>query len=54
VVRWNGAERTTTFVDSTHLTVAIPESDLSQHGSATLDANNPGSGNSNSISFLIN
>jgi uncharacterized repeat protein (TIGR01451 family) len=54
VMRWNGAERTTTFVDSTHLTVAIPESDLSQHGSATLDANNPGSGNSNSISFLIN
>jgi hypothetical protein len=55
VVRWNAAERTTTFVDSTHVTVAIPASDLSQSGSsATLDANNPGSGNSNSISFPIN
>ena len=54
VVRWNGAERTTTFVDSTHLTVAIPASDLSQHGIATLDGNNPGSGNSNSVSFPIN
>jgi trimeric autotransporter adhesin len=54
VVRWNGAERTTTFVDSAHVTVAIPASDLSQSGSATVDANNPGSGNSNSISFAIN
>jgi hypothetical protein len=55
VARWNAAERTTTFVDSTHVTVAIPASDLSQSGSsATLDANNPGSGNSNSISFPIN
>ena len=55
VVRWNAAERTTTFVDSTHLTVAIPASDLVQSTSATLlDANNPGSGNSNSVSFPIN
>jgi len=28
VLLWNGAERTTTFVDSSHLTVAIPASDL--------------------------
>jgi hypothetical protein len=55
VVRWNGAERTTTFVDSAHLNVAIPASDLVHSTNATLlDANNPGSGNSNSISFPIN
>ena len=54
VLMWNGSERTTTFVDSAHLTVAIPASDLSQRGSATLTVNNPGSGNSNSILFSIN
>jgi uncharacterized repeat protein (TIGR01451 family) len=54
VVTWNGAERTTTFVDSTDLTVAIPASDVSQSGTATLTVNNPGSSASNSISFAIN
>lgn len=54
VVTWNGAERTTTFVDSSDLTVAIPASDLSQSGTATLTVNNPGSSASNSISFAIN
>src|SRR6202030_525633 len=29
VLTWNGAERTTSFVDSSHLTVAIPASDIS-------------------------
>lgn len=54
VLLWNGAERTTTFVDSSHLTVAIPASDLGQSGSATLVVNNPGSANSSSVSFTIN
>jgi uncharacterized repeat protein (TIGR01451 family) len=53
-VLWNGAERTTTFVDATHLTVAIPASDLSHAGTATLVVNNPGSSNSGSIAFSIN
>ena len=54
VVTWNGVERTTTFVDSGHLAVAIPASDLSQSGTAMLAANNPGSGDSNSISLPVN
>ena len=54
VVTWNGAERTTTFVDSSDLTVAIPASDLSQSGTATLTVNNPGSADSNPITFAIN
>ena len=55
VLLWNGAERTTTFVDSSHLTAAIPASDLATSGTtATLMVNNPGSSNSGSISFTIN
>lgn len=54
VLKWNGAERTTTFVDSSHLTVAIPKADLSQAGTATLVVNNPGSSDSSSISFTVN
>jgi trimeric autotransporter adhesin len=54
VLTWNGAERSTTFVDSSHLTVAIPASDVSKAATATLAINNPGSNNSNSILFTIN
>ncbi|HEX8710898.1 MAG TPA: IPT/TIG domain-containing protein, partial [Terracidiphilus sp.] len=54
VLKWNGAERTTTFVDSSHLTVAIPKADLTQAGTATLVVNNPGSSDSSSISFTVN
>lgn len=54
VVLWNGAERSTTFVDGSHLTVAIPASDLAKSGNATVLVNNPGSSNSNSISFTVN
>jgi hypothetical protein len=54
VLLWNGGERTTTYVDSGHLTVAIPASDLAPSGTATLVINNPGSSNSNSVSFTIN
>lgn len=54
VLLWNGAERTTTFVDSSHLTIAIPASDVGASGVATLVVNNPGSSNSSSISFTVN
>ena len=54
VLTWNGAERTTAFVDASHLTVAIPASDVTQAGTATLAVNNPGSSNSGSISFAVN
>jgi uncharacterized repeat protein (TIGR01451 family) len=53
VLLWNGAERSTTFVDSAHLTVAIPASDVSQSGTANLVVNNPGASNSSSTSFNI-
>jgi uncharacterized repeat protein (TIGR01451 family) len=54
MLTWNGLERTTTFIDSSHLTVAIPASDLSKTGTATLVVNNPGSADSSSLSFAIN
>jgi hypothetical protein len=53
-VNWNGSYRTTTWVDSSHLTVAIPFSDLASAGSATLVVTNPGASASNSITFAIN
>jgi hypothetical protein len=53
VLLWNGAERSTTFVDSAHLTVAIPASDVSQSGTANVVVNNPGANNSGSISFNV-
>jgi uncharacterized repeat protein (TIGR01451 family) len=54
VLKWNGAERTTTYVDSSHLQVAIPAADVIQSGTATLVVNNPGSSDSSSVSFTIN
>ena len=33
-VRWNGADRTTTFVSATQLTAAIPASDIAATGTA--------------------
>jgi hypothetical protein len=53
VLLWNGNERTTTFMDSSHLSVAIPASDLAQAAPVTIEVNNPGSGNSASVSFTI-
>lgn len=53
VVTWNGADRTTTFVNSSTLNVTIPAADVSHAGTATLTVNNPGSANSGSISFTI-
>ncbi|WP_260735485.1 IPT/TIG domain-containing protein [Tunturiibacter lichenicola] len=51
---WNGSYRTTTIVDATHITVAIPASDLTNAGSATITAANPGANASNIISLSIN
>jgi trimeric autotransporter adhesin len=53
VVSWNGSPRTTTYVDSTHLSVAIPASDLASAQSVTLASRNPGSGDSNTISIAV-
>ena len=52
-VTWNGSYRLTRIVDSTHLSVAIPASDLSKPGAATLTAINPGAGPSSSLTINV-
>ena len=51
---WNGSYRTTTIVDATHLTVAIPASDLAATGSGNIAATNPGSSASNVLTIAVN
>lgn len=53
-VTWNGSYRTTTIVDATHVTVAIPASDLAGAGSGTLVATNPGAAASGALTVTIN
>jgi hypothetical protein len=53
-VTWNGSYRTTTIVDATHVTVAIPASDLASAGAANLVATNPGAPASNTLKITIN
>jgi len=55
VVRWNGADRVTTFISSTQLTAAIPASDLTATGVATVTVFNPapGGGASSGLPFTI-
>ena len=53
VVLWNGSPRTTTFVDNTHLSVAIAAADLATAKTVTLTSQNPGSGASNSLTVTI-
>ncbi|MCU1334751.1 MAG: glycosyl hydrolase, partial [Bryobacterales bacterium] len=55
VVRWNGQNRPTTFVDGNHLTVKVPASDLARVGRASLTAfkASNGGGASNAIGFNI-
>jgi len=53
-VTWNGSYRTTTVVDSAHVTVALPASDLANIGTASVVATNPGSAGSNSLTISLN
>jgi hypothetical protein len=53
-VLWNGSYRTTTIVDATHVTVAIPASDLLSAGSASVTAVNPGASASGALTITIN
>lgn len=54
VVRWNGADRSTTFVSNTQLRALISASDLSNAGVASVAVFNPGGGGgSNSLPFTI-
>jgi hypothetical protein len=52
-VNWNGSYRTTTILDATHLTVAIPASDLAVAGTASVTAINPGAGTSSAITIAV-
>lgn len=55
IVRWNGGNRTTTFVSSTKLTASIPASDIAGAGSANVTVFNPtpGGGTSAAATFAI-
>lgn len=55
VVRWNGADRPTTFVGSTQLRAAIGAADVSAAGTDSVTVFNPapGGGLSNALSFTV-
>jgi hypothetical protein len=55
-VRWNGTDRTTTFVSPTRLTAAIAAADIASVGTASVTVVNPGPGGgiSNGLTFTIN
>ena len=53
-VTWNGSYRTTTVLDSDHVTVDIPASDVTSAGSASVVATNPGGPASNTLTIAIN
>ena len=54
-VTWNAADRPTTYVNATQLTAAIPASDLSTGGTASVAIRNPAprGGTSNSLVFDV-
>jgi len=55
-VEWNGAARSTTFVNSGKVTAKILASDIATAGTATVTVKNPapGGGTSNALTFTIN
>lgn len=55
VVRWNGADRTTTFVSNRKVTAAISAADIAAEGAAvvTVFSPTPGGGTSNAVNFAI-
>ena len=55
VVRWNGANRTTTFGSATQLTATIPATDIAAAGTAQVTVFNPapGGGISSAQTFTI-
>ncbi|HKZ79240.1 MAG TPA: IPT/TIG domain-containing protein [Pyrinomonadaceae bacterium] len=56
VVKWNGSDRVTTFVNSTRLTAQITAADILSGGSFPVVVTNPGSvgSTSGSINFAVN
>ena len=55
VVRWNGSDRATSYVNNIRLTVSIPAADIATAGSASVTVFNPtpGGGTSNAVTFSI-
>jgi hypothetical protein len=53
VVRWNGSDRTTTFVSATQLTASISNADILNTGTRTVTVFTPGAGSSNSATFTV-
>jgi hypothetical protein len=55
VVRWNGADRPTTYVSATEVRAEIPQMDLLAAGTARVTVFNPppGGGTSNSVNFAV-
>ena len=56
VVRWNGANRTTTFVSATQLTAAVTAADLATGAIVPVTVFNPtpGGGTSGAVNFTVN
>jgi len=54
-VRWNGANRATTYVSPTQLTAVIPATDLTTAATARVTVFNPppGGGTSNAVSLVV-
>jgi C1A family cysteine protease/alpha-D-ribose 1-methylphosphonate 5-triphosphate synthase subunit PhnH len=55
-IRWNGADRTTTYVSPTTLTASIVQADIGTAGTASVTVFNPtpGGGTSGALTFTIN
>jgi hypothetical protein len=55
VIRWNGSDRTTTFVNATQLRATIAAADLNDGGTRSVSVTNPGPGGgaSNALVFAI-
>lgn len=53
VVKWNGANRATTFLSALRLEAAITAADSANAGNATVTVATPGGGNSNALTVTI-
>jgi hypothetical protein len=53
IVRWNGADRTTTFVSAAQLQAAIPAADVAKAGTAHVTVFSPANGLSAAVPFTI-
>jgi peptidoglycan/xylan/chitin deacetylase (PgdA/CDA1 family) len=52
-VRWNGADRVTTFVSATQLQASIPAADVATPGTRPVTVLNPDGGLSNAVNFAV-